>query len=110
MTFSDLIVMAVSAILIQNVILQQFLGICPFLGVSGKRDSAVGMGLAVIVVITLASLTSWALYYLLLKPLGMQYMSTLVYILVIASLVQIVEMFLKKTIPALYRSLGIYLP
>ncbi|MCK9537167.1 MAG: RnfABCDGE type electron transport complex subunit A [Bacilli bacterium] len=110
MTFSELIVMAFSAILVQNVILNQFLGTCPFLGVSGKRDSAVGMGLAVIFVITLSSLTSWLLYYLILEPVGMQYMSTLVYILVIASLVQIIEMFLKKAVPGLYRSLGIYLP
>ncbi|MDD4388957.1 MAG: Rnf-Nqr domain containing protein, partial [Bacilli bacterium] len=87
-----------------------FLGTCPFLGGSGKRDSAVAMGLAVIFVITLSSLTLWFLYYLILKPVGMQYMSTLVYILVIASLVQIIEMFLKKAVPGLYRSLGIYLP
>lgn len=110
MTFGGLIVLAFNAILIQNVILNQFLGICPFLGVSGKRQSAVGMGFAVIVVITLSSLVSWGLYYAILKPLGMTYMSTLVYILVIAALVQIIEMFLKKVIPSLYRALGIYLP
>jgi len=110
MTFSELLILAFSAILVQNVILHQFLGICPFLGVSGKRSSAVGMGFAVIVVITLSSITSWLLYYYVLKPTGMQFMSTLVYILVIASLVQIIEMFLKKVIPGLYRSLGIYLP
>lgn len=110
MTFGGLIVLAFNAILIQNVILNQFLGTCPFLGVSGKRQSAVGMGFAVIVVITLSSLVSWGLYYAILKPLGMTYMSTLVYILVIAALVQIIEMFLKKVIPSLYRALGIYLP
>lgn len=106
----ELIVLALSAILIQNIVLSQFLGICPFLGVSNKRDSALGMGLAIIVVIVLSSVVSWLLYKYILLEFGMKFMSTLVFILVIASLVQIIEMFLKKTIPGLYRSLGIYLP
>lgn len=107
---NNLIVLAFSAILIQNVILSQFLGTCPFLGVSNKRDSAVGMGFAIIVVIVLSSVVSWLLYEYVLTTLNMRFMSTLVFILVIASLVQIIEMFLKKVIPGLYRSLGIYLP
>jgi electron transport complex protein RnfA len=90
--------------------LSRFLGVCPFLGVSSKRESAVGMGFAVVFVITLSSVVAWVLNEFILQPFEMGYMSTIVFILVIASLVQITEMFLKKVSPALYKSLGIYLP
>lgn len=98
------------AIILNNVVLNRFWGVCPLLGVSKKRNSAVGMGLAVIFVITLSSAVSWLLYTYVLVPLDMQYMKTIIYILVIASLVQIIEMFIKKVSPSLYRALGIYLP
>ncbi len=101
---------AVSAILIQNVILSRFLGTCPFLGVSKKRNSALGMGIAVTFVIGLSSVVCWILYKFVLVQLNMVYMRTIVFILVIASLVQIIEIFIKKVFPSLYRSLGIYLP
>lgn len=107
---ADLITLAFGALLIENVLLYRFLGFCPFLGVSKKRSSAVGMGLAVIVVIVLATIVTWALYHYVLKPLDIVYLQTLTFILVIAALVQMVEMFLKKVVPPLYRSLGIYLP
>lgn len=107
---SDIIAWIISAILLQNVILSRFLGACPFLGVSKKSESAVGMGLAVIVVMTLSSVVSWLLYQFVLVQFDMIYMRTIVFILVIASLVQIIEMFIKKVAPSLYRSLGIYLP
>lgn len=110
MTFGEIISLAFSAILVQNVLLSRFLGICPFMGVSNKRDSAVGMGLAVVFVITLSSVISWALYNYILVPFKMIYMKTIIFILVIASLVQIIEMFVKKVSPVLYKSLGIYLP
>ncbi|HHX80928.1 MAG TPA: RnfABCDGE type electron transport complex subunit A [Acholeplasmataceae bacterium] len=102
--------LAFTAIVIENVLLARFLGVCPFLGVSKKRDSAVGMGLAVIFVITLSSVVAWLLYTYILVPFKMVYMRTIIFILVIASLVQMIEMFIKKISPALYRSLGIYLP
>jgi len=107
---ANLISLAFGALLIENVLLYRFLGFCPFLGVSKKRSSAVGMGLAVIVVIVLATIVTWALYHYVLKPLDIVYLQTLTFILVIAALVQMVEMFLKKVVPPLYRSLGIYLP
>lgn len=107
---SNLIFLAFTALLLENVLLYRFLGFCPFLGVSKKRSSAVGMGIAVIVVIVLATTVTWALYYYVLEPLSLVYLQTLVFILVIAALVQMVEMFLKKVVPPLYRSLGIYLP
>lgn len=110
MTLGEILTVAFSAILLQNVVLSRFLGICPFMGVSSKRDSAVGMGLAVIFVITLSSVVSWVLYTYILKPFDIVYMRTIVFILVIASLVQIIEMFIKKVSPTLYKSLGIYLP
>lgn len=106
----EILSLAFSAILIQNVLLSRFLGICPFMGVSSKRSSAVGMGLAVVFVITLSSVISWALYNYVLVVFEMTYMKTIIFILVIASLVQIIEMFIKKISPALYKSLGIYLP
>ncbi len=98
------------AILIQNVIVSRFLGTCPFLGVSKKSSSALGMGLAVTFVMTISACVSWLLYNYILVPFDVAYMKTIVFILVIASLVQIIEMFIKKFSPGLYRSLGIYLP
>ena len=106
----DLITLAFTAIVIENVLLYRFLGVCPFLGVSKKRSSALGMGLAVIFVITISSIVSWLLYTYILVPFEMVYMRTIIFILVIASLVQIIEMFIKKISPSLYRALGIYLP
>jgi len=106
----EILTLAFSAILIQNVLLSRFLGTCPFMEVSNKRSSAVGMGLAVVFVITLSSVISWALYNYVLVVFEMTYMKTIIFILVIAALVQIIEMFVKKVSPPLYRSLGIYLP
>lgn len=106
----NLVSLFIAAVIINNVILSKFLGMCPFLGVSKKLDSAIGMGLAVIFVIFGASLLSYAIYYLILVPLGLEYMELITFILVIASFVQFVEMFVKKYAPALYSSLGIYLP
>lgn len=107
---AELILIAVGSALVSNVVLSQFLGICSFLGVSRKTDTAVGMGGAVIFVITLASLVAGLLYEFILRPLGFDYLNTIVFILVIAALVQIVEMFLKKFVPSLYNALGVYLP
>ena len=104
------ITIALGAILVNNFIFAQFLGICPFMGVSKKVDTAVGMGMAVIFVMGLAAAMSWVINEFLLIPLGLEYLQTLAYILVIASLVQFVEMFLKKGMPSLYSALGIYLP
>lgn len=106
----NIFVMAISAILIQNFILARFLGLCPFLGVSTKMDSAFGMGMAVIFVMTLASALTYLINVYLLIPFDMQYLSTIAFILAIAALVQFVEMVIKKNAPALYKSLGIYLP
>ena len=94
----------------ENYVLVQFLGICPFLGVSKKLDSAVGMSVAVIFVMVLATAATWPIQHLLLDPNGIGYMQTTVFILVIAALVQLIELFMKKSIPALHKSLGIYLP
>jgi electron transport complex protein RnfA len=99
-----------TAFLIDNIILSKFLGMCPFLGVSRQRSSAIGMGLAVIFVILGASIFTYALYYSVLRPLHLEYMDLITFILVIAAFVQFVEMFLKKYSNALYKSLGIYLP
>ena len=99
-----------TAALVSNFVLSQFLGICPFLGVSKKVETAAGMGGAVIFVITIASLITSTLYNLLLLPNHLEYLNTIVFILVIAALVQFVEMFMKKSMPALYKSLGVYLP
>ena len=99
-----------TAALVNNFVLSQFMGICPFLGVSKKVETAAGMGGAVLFVITIASLCTSTLYNLLLKPNGLEYLNTIVFILVIAALVQFVEMVLKKMMPALYKSLGVYLP
>ena len=106
----ELLLIAVGSALVNNVVLSQFLGICPFLGVSKKVNTAAGMGGAVIFVITIASLVTSLIYKYLLTPLGFEYLQTIVFILVIAALVQFVEMFLKKLMPPLYQALGVYLP
>ena len=98
------------ALVVNNVVLAQFLGICPFLGVSGKISTAIGMGGAVIFVMALANLVTYLIYNFILIPLGIEFMQTITFILVIAALVQIVEIILKKSSPALYQALGIYLP
>lgn len=107
---SELIIIALGAALVNNVVLSQFLGLCPFLGVSRKTNTAAGMGTAVIFVITLASFVAAIIYRFVLDPLGLDYLKTIVFILVIAALVQFVEMFLKKFMPSLYEALGVYLP
>lgn len=108
--FMSLFTISLGAILAENFILVQFLGICPFMGVSKKSDTALGMGIAVIFVMAIASAATWAVNTYLLVPFALEYMQTVVFILVIAALVQFVEMFLQKSMPALYQSLGIYLP
>ena len=106
----NLLLITIGAALVNNVVLSQFLGLCPFLGVSKKVETAAGMGAAVIFVMALASFATSAIYQLILKPANIEYLNTIVFILVIAALVQFVEMFLKKGMPALYNSLGVYLP
>ena len=106
----QLILLAVSAALVNNVILSQFLGLCPFLGVSKKVETAAGMGCAVLFVITLSSAVTSVIYKFVLVPTHLEYLKTIVFIIVIAALVQFVEMFLKKAMPALYSSLGVFLP
>lgn len=106
----ELIIIAIGAALVNNVVLSQFLGLCPFLGVSKKIDTAAGMGGAIIFVITISSAITSLIYTFVLEKTGLTYLKTIVFILVIAALVQFVEMFLKKTMPALYQSLGVYLP
>ncbi|MDD6811622.1 MAG: electron transport complex subunit RsxA [Lachnospiraceae bacterium] len=106
----DLLIILISSSLVSNVVLSQFLGLCPFLGVSKKTNTASGMGVAVIFVITLASAVAGVIYKYVLVPLDITYLQTIVFILVIAALVQFVEMFLKKFMPSLYESLGVYLP
>lgn len=106
----SLIMIIIGSALINNVVLNQFLGICSFLGVSKQMKASASLGMAVIFVITIASAVASVLYDYVLNPLGLDFMKTIVFILVIAALVQIVEMFLKKTSPAIYKALGIYLP
>jgi len=106
----NLIALAFAGFIAENVILSQFLGICPFLGVSKKRSNALGMGFAVLFVMLISSMVTFALYKYVLEALSIEYMRTIVFILVIASLVQMVETFIKKISPALYKALGIYLP
>lgn len=106
----DLLIILISSSLVSNVVLSQFLGLCPFLGVSRKTNTASGMGVAVIFVITLALAVAGVIYKYVLVPLDITYLQTIVFILVIAALVQFVEMFLKKFMPALYEALGVYLP
>ena len=108
--FSQLLLIAVSTAIVNNVVLSQFLGLCPFLGVSKKINTAAGMGGAVIGVITISSAVCSLIYDCILTPLKLTYLNTIVFILVIAALVQFVEMFLKKTSPSLYEALGVYLP
>lgn len=110
MSFTQLISLALAAILAENFVLVKFLGICPFLGVSKKTDAAVGMGLAVVFVMGLSSMVTWLVNQFLLIPLRLEYMQTVAFILVIAALVQFVELFLKRFVPTLYTALGIYLP
>jgi electron transport complex protein RnfA len=106
----EYILIIISAIFVNNVVLAQFLGICPFLGVSSKVPTSLGMGAAVVFVMTIAAIVVYLLQYYVLVPLGIGYMQTIVFILVIAALVQMVEIVLKKVSPALYQALGIFLP
>ncbi len=110
MSITEILLFMVSCILTNNFIFSRFLGCCPFLGVSSKVETSVSMGLAVTFVMTIASLFCWLIYNLVLLPMNLTYMSTIAFILVIAALVQFVEMFLKKSSPTLYSALGIYLP
>ena len=107
---NELILIIVGSALVNNIILSQFQGLCPFLGVSKKVDTSIGMGAAVIFVITLASIATNLVYALVLVPLHLEYLQTIAFILVIAALVQFVEMFLKKSMPSLYSALGVFLP
>ena len=106
----ELLLIAVGSALVNNVVLSQFLGICPFLGVSKNVKTAAGMGGAVVFVITIASFVASVIYKFILVPTGFEYLQTIVFMLVIAALVQFVEMFLKKAMPPLYNALGVYLP
>jgi len=106
----DLIVLAISCIFVNNILLAQFLGNCPFLGTSKRMETAVGMAMAVVFVLVMAGVITWIVYAYLLVPSNLEYLRTIAFILVIAALVQFVEMFLKKSIPALYAGLGIFLP
>ena len=108
--FKSLIVILLSSVLVNNYVLARFLGICPFLGVSKKLDQATGMGIAVTAVMLLATAVTWPIQYFLLDKVGLGYMQTIVFILVIASLVQMLELLLKKFSPALHKGLGVYLP
>ena len=110
MYMQSLLGIILSAILTENFILVKFYGICPFMGVSKKIDTALGMGMAVTFVMAIAAAACWAVYHLILVKLSLEYMKTVAFILVIAAIVQVVEMFLKKAVPALYKALGIYLP
>lgn len=107
---TKIILIAISAAFVNNVVLSQFLGLCPFLGVSKNMKSAAGMGVAVIFVIAISSAVASLIYKFILTPLNIEYLQTIVFILVIAALVQFVEMFLKKAMPALHKTLGVYLP
>ena len=106
----ELMLIIISSAVVNNVVLSQFLGLCPFLGVSKKINTAAGMGGAIIFVITLSSFVTGLVYQFILVPTNMEYLQTIVFILIIAALVQFVEMFLKKAIPSLYQALGVYLP
>ena len=108
--FRSLVVILLSSVLVNNYVLNRFLGICPFLGVSKKLNSATGMGIAVIFVMVMATAATWPIQNYLLTPNGLGYMQTIVFILIIAALVQFIEMALKKFIPSLHKSLGVYLP
>ncbi len=109
-SFKALVVILMSSVLVNNYVLRQFLGICPFLGVSKKLNQAVGMGISVIFVMLMATAVTWPIQIFILNKLGLEYMQTIVFILVIAALVQFTEIVLKKFIPSLHKSLGVYLP
>ncbi|MDD4089516.1 MAG: electron transport complex subunit RsxA [Tissierellia bacterium] len=106
----ELVSLFITSFIVNNIIFMQFLGVCPFLGVSKKIDTAAGMGIAVIFVITLASIITFIIYHTILVNFELEYLQTIVFILIIAALVQFVEMFLKKSAPGLYQALGIFLP
>ena len=106
----NILLLMLSAVLVENYIFSRFLGICPFLGVSDKPDTALGMGFAVMFVMTISSAATWAVYYGILVPFHLEFLETIAFILIIASLVQFIEMFLRRFVPALYGALGIYLP
>ena len=108
--FAKIFTMAIAAIFVQNFVLARFLGLCPYIGVSKKIDSALGMGMAVIFVMTMASTFTWLIQTYLLVPLKIEFLQTIAFILTIASLVQLVEMIIQKTAPALYKALGVFLP
>ena len=108
--FKELVIIIMSSILVNNYVLRQFLGICPFLGVSKKLNQAVGMGFSVIFVMLMATAVTWPIQIFVLDKIGLSYMQTIVFILVIAALVQFIEIVLKKFIPSLHKSLGVYLP
>ena len=108
--FGSILSIAIASIFVQNFVLSRFLGLCPYIGVSKKMDSALGMGMAVIFVMTLASTITWIIQSYLLIPFHIEFLQTIAFILTIASLVQFVEMVIQKTAPALYKSLGVYLP
>jgi electron transport complex protein RnfA len=110
MSFGDYMLFIVGAILVNNILLAKFLGNCPFLGVSRRMDTATGMSMAVIFVTTMAGVITWLVQYYILEPLGIEYLQTIAFILVIAALVQLVEIVMQKSLPALYRALGIFLP
>ena len=110
MSFGSILSLMFTAILVENFIFSKFYGCCPFLGVSDKPDTALGMGMAVTFVMTVSGMATWAVYEYLLEPFGLDYLKTVAFILVIAALVQFIEMFLRKFIPTLYSALGIYLP
>lgn len=110
MEVRDLLLIAFAAIVTENFIFSRFMGICPFLGVSEKPSTAAGMGFAVMFVMTISSALTWLVYHFILIPSELEYLKTIAFILIIASLVQIIEMFLKKFVPVLYRALGVYLP
>jgi electron transport complex protein RnfA len=107
---NELVLIFISAVLVNNFVLSRFLGICPFFGVSKQIDTAFGMSMAVTFVMTVAGIATWIIQYAVLNPFNIQFLQTIVFILVIASLVQLVEMVIEKTSPALYASLGIFLP
>ncbi len=110
MSFGDYMLFIVGAILVNNILLAKFLGNCPFLGVSRRMDTATGMSMAVIFVMVMAGMITWLVQYYVLVPLGIEYLQTIAFILVIAALVQLVEIVMAKSLPALYRALGIFLP
>jgi electron transport complex protein RnfA len=107
---AKMLIIAISSIFINNYVLARFLGLCPFLGVSKKMDSAFGMGAAVAFVMTMASALSWTIYKYMLEPFGLDYLRTIAFVLAVASLVQFIEMVIQKSAPTLYRSLGVFLP